>query len=168
MRGRHIHQISATASANSHLPPMRTCRRIIIPHIGPDPRNSSSEPSRSRPASSSNNVFAPPVIRVISLSNPIPGSIATYKMPSLTTMGSAAAPLVRPGASTALRRCVLGTAAQFPRTYAAMPSKERMIREMQKSAREGAKKTDFETMTQIQKRANDEYFKSGGGPLFPG
>lgn len=89
-------------------------------------------------------------------------------MPSLATMGSAVAPLVLPGASTPLRRCMLGTAVQFPRTYAAMPSRERMIREMKKAADEGAKKTDMETMSQMQKRANNEYFKTGGGPVFPG
>ncbi|KAH7176278.1 hypothetical protein EDB81DRAFT_634561 [Dactylonectria macrodidyma] len=49
-----------------------------------------------------------------------------------------------------------------------MPSKERMLREMEKTAREGAKKTDIETMSKMQQKANNEYFKSGGGPLFPG
>ncbi|KAF7563848.1 hypothetical protein G7046_g240 [Stylonectria norvegica] len=80
---------------------------------------------------------------------------------------------IRPMAGSFLRPCarktVLGTAGvQFPRSYASVPSKEKMLREMGKAAREGARKTDFETMSQIQKRANDEYFKSGGGPLFPG
>lgn len=91
-------------------------------------------------------------------------------MPSSAAMGPATARLLRPGALSALtlRKGVLGTAGlQFTRS-ASMPSRERMVREMEKTAREGAKKTDMETMSQIQKRANDEYFKSGGGPLFPG
>lgn len=91
-------------------------------------------------------------------------------MPSSAAMGPATARLLRPGALSALtlRGGVLGTAGlQFTRS-ASMPSRERMVREMEKTAREGAKKTDIETMSQIQKRANDEYFKSGGGPLFPG
>lgn len=43
-----------------------------------------------------------------------------------------------------------------------------MLREMEKQAREGAKKTDTEKMSAMQMRANNEYFKAGGGPLFPG
>ncbi|KAM0424880.1 hypothetical protein ACHAPT_009936 [Fusarium lateritium] len=79
---------------------------------------------------------------------------------------------LRPGA--ALRRSVLGTVGaqqqqqQFARYYSAMPSRGKMVREMEKNAREGAKKMDTDSMSAIQKRANDEYFKSGGGPMFPG
>lgn len=43
-----------------------------------------------------------------------------------------------------------------------------MLREMEKTAKEGAKKTDIESMSAMQKRANNEYFRTGGGPLFPG
>jgi protein MBA1 len=49
-----------------------------------------------------------------------------------------------------------------------MPSRERMLREMRRAATKDSKKTDVESMSAIQKKANDEYFKSGGGPLFPG
>ncbi|KAK7414168.1 hypothetical protein QQX98_006954 [Neonectria punicea] len=75
--------------------------------------------------------------------------------------------LLRPGALSplSLRKCLVGV--QFARA-ASMPSRGQMIREMQKTAREGAKKTDVMTMSQIQRQANDEYFRSGGGPLFPG
>ncbi|KAI5464372.1 hypothetical protein BGZ63DRAFT_377548 [Mariannaea sp. PMI_226] len=83
-----------------------------------------------------------------------------------------AARLLRPGArassALALRPCIQGTARiQFVRAFS-MPSMGKMTREMEKMAREGSKKTDMETMTQIQKKANDEYFRSGGGPVFPG
>ncbi|KPM39091.1 hypothetical protein AK830_g7473 [Neonectria ditissima] len=91
-------------------------------------------------------------------------------MPSSVAMGPAAARLLRPGALSpvSVRKCLVGNVgAQFTRS-ASMPSRGQMIREMEKTAREGAKKTDQETMSQIQKRANDEYFRSGGGPLFPG
>lgn len=91
-------------------------------------------------------------------------------MPSSVAMGPAAARLLRPGALSplSLRKCLVGTVGvQFTRS-ASMPSKGKMLREMEKTAREGTKKTDMETMSQIQKRANDEYFRSGGGPLFPG
>lgn len=43
-----------------------------------------------------------------------------------------------------------------------------MLREMRRAATKDSKKTDQESMSAIQKKANDEYFKSGGGPLFPG
>ncbi|KAJ4259644.1 hypothetical protein NW762_007574 [Fusarium torreyae] len=66
-----------------------------------------------------------------------------------------------------LRQSVLG-ATRLQCRYMSMPSKGRMVREMEKSARQGAKRTDVDSMSVIQKRANDEYFKSGGGPLFPG
>lgn len=81
-----------------------------------------------------------------------------------------AARLLRPGAPSGLvlRQCLAGTAnVQFVR-WASMPSRGKMAREMDKAARAGSKKTDLESMSKIQKRANDEYFKSGGGPLFPG
>ncbi|CAM1501665.1 Fc.00g036490.m01.CDS01 [Cosmosporella sp. VM-42] len=86
-----------------------------------------------------------------------------------SSMRPVVAPLVRRGVPTTLRKCILGTAGvQFPRSYASMPSMEKMRREMDKTARESAKRTDQETMSQMQRRANNEYFKSGGGPLFPG
>lgn len=80
-------------------------------------------------------------------------------MPSLSAMG-----VLRPGA---LRKSVLGTTAMQCR-HVSMPSRGKMLREMEKTAREGAKKTDIESMSAMQKRANNEYFRSGGGPLFPG
>jgi protein MBA1 len=49
-----------------------------------------------------------------------------------------------------------------------MPSKGKILREMQKAAYKDTKKTDTQSMSAIQKKANDEYFKGGGGPLFPG
>ncbi|KAM5347062.1 hypothetical protein ACJ41O_010067 [Fusarium nematophilum] len=83
-------------------------------------------------------------------------------------MPPAASALLRGGSATLLRKTVLGTTAvQFPRHFQ-MPSKGRMMREMEKMSRDGAKKAASESMTVLQKRANDEYFKSGGGPLFPG
>ncbi|KAF4984443.1 hypothetical protein FZEAL_406 [Fusarium zealandicum] len=86
-------------------------------------------------------------------------------MPPSSITAPRVTPLLR---STALRKSVLGTAGfQFPR-YMSMPSRERMLREMGKSARAGAKKTDVESMSAIQKKANNEYFDGGGGPLFPG
>lgn len=57
--------------------------------------------------------------------------------------------------------------AQFAR-YSAMPSRAKMVREMEKTARQESKKMEAESMSVMQKRANDEYFRSGGGPLFPG
>ncbi|KAL2689362.1 hypothetical protein Neosp_003415 [[Neocosmospora] mangrovei] len=72
---------------------------------------------------------------------------------------------LRPGA---LRRGVMGTVgAQFAR-YSAMPSRAKMVREMEKNARRESKKMEAESMSEMQMRANNEYFKSGGGPLFPG
>ncbi|KAF5022310.1 hypothetical protein F66182_5639 [Fusarium sp. NRRL 66182] len=66
-----------------------------------------------------------------------------------------------------LRRSVLGLTRVQCR-YVSMPSKGRMVREMEKNARQGTKKTDLTSMSAIQKKANDEYFRAGGGPLFPG
>ena len=66
-----------------------------------------------------------------------------------------------------LRQSVFG-AARVQCRYMSMPSRERMLREMRRAATKDSKKTDVESMSAIQKKANDEYFKSGGGPLFPG
>lgn len=72
---------------------------------------------------------------------------------------------LRPGA---LRRGVMGTVGvQFAR-YSSIPSRAKMVREMEKTARQESKKMEAESMSVMQKRANDEYFRSGGGPLFPG
>ncbi|KAM0195111.1 hypothetical protein ACHAPI_006658 [Fusarium lateritium] len=66
-----------------------------------------------------------------------------------------------------LRRSVLG-ATRVQCRYISMPSKGKMLREMQKAAMKDAKKTDTQSMSAMQKKANEEYFKFGGGPLFPG
>ncbi|KAH6992632.1 hypothetical protein EDB82DRAFT_574321 [Fusarium venenatum] len=66
-----------------------------------------------------------------------------------------------------LRQSVLG-ATRVQCRYMSMPSRERMLREMRRTATKDSKRTDVESMSAIQKKANDEYFKSGGGPLFPG
>ncbi|KAJ4231080.1 hypothetical protein NW759_003061 [Fusarium solani] len=80
-------------------------------------------------------------------------------MPASSTMA------LRPGA---LRRGVMGTVGvQFAR-YSSIPSRAKMVREMEKTARQESKKMEAESMSVMQKRANDEYFRSGGGPLFPG
>ncbi|KAK2673075.1 hypothetical protein RAB80_010618 [Fusarium oxysporum f. sp. vasinfectum] len=67
----------------------------------------------------------------------------------------------------ALRQSVLG-AARVQCRHMSMPSKGKILREMQKAAYKDTKKTDTQSMSAIQKKANDEYFKGGGGPLFPG
>lgn len=49
------------------------------------------------------------------------------------------------------------------------PSRTSIIREMERAARAGAKRaTKEQSMSQMEKMANAEYFKGGGGPLFPG
>ncbi|KAJ4308831.1 hypothetical protein N0V84_011861 [Fusarium piperis] len=69
---------------------------------------------------------------------------------------------LRPGA---LRRGVMGTTgAQFAR-YSTI---ERIVREADKNTRREAKKMEASSMSAMQKQANDEYFREGGGPLFPG
>ncbi|KAF5974106.1 hypothetical protein J7337_008827 [Fusarium musae] len=77
---------------------------------------------------------------------------------------SLSAKALRPAA---LRQSVLG-AARVQCRYMSMPSKGKILREMQKAASKDTKKTDTQSMSAIQKKANDEYFKGGGGPLFPG
>lgn len=53
--------------------------------------------------------------------------------------------------------------------YATFPSKTRVVRELDRAARSSANKMNKEhSMSQLQKLANAEYFKDGGGPLFPG
>lgn len=43
------------------------------------------------------------------------------------------------------------------------------MREMDRAARAGSSKmTKEQSISQLQKMANAEYFKDGGGPLFPG
>lgn len=54
------------------------------------------------------------------------------------------------------------------RTYAAA-SRSKIIREMDRATKmSNSKATKEQTMSEMQKFANAEYFKSGGGPLFPG
>lgn len=97
--------------------------------------------------------------------------LSTAAMAPSATIFTPLAPLVRRTAPSALRPCVvLGPSkVQFPRSYGAMPSKRTITREMERAARQLAKKTGGdETLSSMQRRSNDAYFKSSGGPLFPG
>lgn len=72
---------------------------------------------------------------------------------------------------TSLSRCRLGVCAKNTavRYYASGPSRSTLVREMERAARSGASKaTKEQSMSQMEKMANAEYFKGGGGPLFPG
>ena len=55
------------------------------------------------------------------------------------------------------------------RSYASMPSRNKVVREMERASRQSSSKMSKEqSMSHMQKLANAEYFKDGGGPLFPG
>lgn len=76
----------------------------------------------------------------------------------------------RTGATQQLRRGVAKSlAAQSTRQYASMPSKNKIVRELDRASRQGSNKMSKEqSMSNMQKMANAEYFRDGGGPLFPG
>ncbi|KAG5917853.1 hypothetical protein E4U42_007093 [Claviceps africana] len=51
----------------------------------------------------------------------------------------------------------------------AMPSRTKVTRELERATRQiGGTKDRSPSMLNMQKMANDEYFRDGGGPLFPG
>lgn len=90
-------------------------------------------------------------------------------MPPPATMRFVASSLVRPDFPATLRQCILATSSTpSRRCYASVPSQTRIKREIDKVARIDAQKTDTESMSEMQTRANNEYFKAGGGPLVPG
>lgn len=76
---------------------------------------------------------------------------------------TALATLRRPAAHP---RTTTAAAQQLARHYA---TKKSIIRELDRAAKRGASKAVKEqTMSQMQRAANAEYFRGGGGPLFPG
>ncbi|PNY22678.1 Uncharacterized protein TCAP_07068 [Tolypocladium capitatum] len=85
-------------------------------------------------------------------------------------MASVVAPAWRSGASSHLRRCAASPlAVHASRRYATAPSRNRIVRELDRASRiSSSKMTKEQSMSQMQKLANAEYFKDGGGPLFPG
>ncbi|OPB38547.1 hypothetical protein A0O28_0016530 [Trichoderma guizhouense] len=87
-----------------------------------------------------------------------------------SAMRSIAAPALRHGTANNLPKCAARPlAAQMLRQYATQPSRSRTMREMDRAARAGSSRmTKEQSISQLQKMANAEYFKDGGGPLFPG
>lgn len=84
-------------------------------------------------------------------------------------MASAVAPAWRSGAAPRLRCAAGPLAVHAPRRYATAPSKSRIVRELDRASRISSSKMNKEqSMSQMQKLANAEYFRDGGGPLFPG
>jgi protein MBA1 len=58
---------------------------------------------------------------------------------------------------------------QSSRHYASMPGRNKIVRELDRASRQSSNKMAKEqSMSNMQKLANAEYFKDGGGPLFPG
>ncbi|KFG83439.1 hypothetical protein MANI_018085 [Metarhizium anisopliae] len=78
-------------------------------------------------------------------------------------------PAWRAGSSNPLRRAIAGPLAiHSTRRYASMPGRNKIIREMDRASRQSSNKMAKEqSMSNMQKLANAEYFKDGGGPLFP-
>lgn len=89
------------------------------------------------------------------------------RAPSLRPIAAAALPY---GTTTNSLRCAARPlAAQMFRQYATQPSRSKTMREMDRAARAGSSRmTKEQSISQLQKMANAEYFKDGGGPLFPG
>ncbi|EHK42950.1 uncharacterized protein TrAtP1_001899 [Trichoderma atroviride] len=89
------------------------------------------------------------------------------RAPSLRPIAAAVLPY---GTTKNSLRCVAKPlAAQIFRQYATQPSRSKTMREMDRAARAGSSKmTKEQSISQLQKMANAEYFKDGGGPLFPG
>lgn len=81
-----------------------------------------------------------------------------------------AAPMLPYGTANSSLRCAARPlAAQIFRQYATQPSRSKTMREMDRAARAGSSRmTKEQSISQLQKMANAEYFKDGGGPLFPG
>lgn len=108
----------------------------------------------------------------ISAQNPIQGyyelvaqslARAIFEMASLT-------PTWRAGTSHPLRQAIARPLIlQSTRHYASLPGRGKITREMERASRQSSKKMAKEqSMSNLQKIANAEYFKDGGGPLFPG
>ncbi|KAL3955112.1 hypothetical protein ACCO45_010675 [Purpureocillium lilacinum] len=83
---------------------------------------------------------------------------------------SVAAPTWRTLASLPRQRCAASLlTVPATRRHASGPSRNRIIRELDRASRVSSSKMSKEqSMSQMQKVANAEYFKDGGGPLFPG
>ncbi|UNI24390.1 hypothetical protein JDV02_010140 [Purpureocillium takamizusanense] len=82
-----------------------------------------------------------------------------------------AAPAWRTLASSLPRQRCAAILPTFPaaRQYASGVSRNKIKREMDRAARVSSSRMNTEqSMSQMQKLANAEYFKDGGGPLFPG
>lgn len=79
-------------------------------------------------------------------------------------------PTWRAGASHPIRRAITRPLIiPTPRHYASMAGRNKIIREMDRASRQSSNKMAKEqSMSNMQKLANAEYFKDGGGPLFPG
>ncbi|GAB0133109.1 hypothetical protein EsDP_00001525 [Epichloe bromicola] len=55
------------------------------------------------------------------------------------------------------------------RYYASMPGRNKIVRELDRASRQSsAKMAKEQSMSRMQRLANAEYFRDGGGPLFPG
>lgn len=93
--------------------------------------------------------------------------ITMSRAPSLRPIAAAVLPY---GTTKNSLRCVARPlAAQIFRQYATQPSRSKTMREMDRAARAGSSRmTKEQSISQLQKMANAEYFKDGGGPLFPG
>ncbi|KHO00967.1 uncharacterized protein MAM_01745 [Metarhizium album ARSEF 1941] len=77
----------------------------------------------------------------------------------------------RTGSSHPLRRAAArgALAVQGARQYASVPGRNKIVRELDRASRQSsAKMAKEQSMSDLQKLANAEYFKDGGGPLFPG
>lgn len=93
--------------------------------------------------------------------------ITMSRAPSLRPI--AAAVLPHGTAKKSLTCAAKPLAAQIFRQYATQPSRSKTMREMDRAARAGSSRmTKEQSISQLQKMANAEYFKDGGGPLFPG
>ncbi|OAA44992.1 hypothetical protein NOR_03746 [Metarhizium rileyi] len=79
-------------------------------------------------------------------------------------------PAWRTGTSRPLRRAIAGPLSiPSSRHYASVPGRNKIVRELDRASRQSSNKMAKEkSMSNMQKLANAEYFKDGGGPLFPG
>lgn len=92
--------------------------------------------------------------------------ITMSRAPSMRPIAAAVLPY---STANSLRCAAKPLAAQIFRQYATQPSRSKTMREMDRAARAGSSRmTKEQSISQLQKMANAEYFKDGGGPLFPG
>ncbi|KAG6011905.1 hypothetical protein E4U54_007852 [Claviceps lovelessii] len=85
---------------------------------------------------------------------------------SLATSRRVALQIQQPWSSTTT---TIITTSSSSRHYASLPSRSKIVRELERATRLGTASKDKEqSMSRLQKAANAEYFRDGNGPLFPG